>query len=98
MSIIIKGMKMPQKEGDYDARLHVNRDGTALFYLYKGCGVHVAKEIPPHEIPVSCDSGIDGELQQYCNILNAISEHERKLEAIIARFSPFNRNIEEEKE
>lgn len=48
MSIIIKGMKMPKKEGDYDARLHVNRDGTALFYLYKECGAHPAKELPPH--------------------------------------------------
>lgn len=48
MSIIIKGMKMPKKEGDYDARLHVNRDGTALFYLYKECGAHPAKELHPH--------------------------------------------------
>ena len=43
------------------------------------------------------DYGIDGELQ-YCNILNAISEHKWKLEAIIARFSPFNRNIVEDEE
>lgn len=48
MTILIKGMKMPQKEGDYDARLHVNRDGTALFYLYKECGGYAAKELPPH--------------------------------------------------
>ena len=49
MSIIIKGMKMPQKEGDYDARMHVNRDGTALFYLYKECGGYVAKEVSDEE-------------------------------------------------
>ena len=48
MSIIIKGMEMPQKEGDYDARLHVNREGTALFYLYKEYGAYSAKELPPH--------------------------------------------------
>lgn len=48
-------------------------------------------------LPQTAHNGIDGELQ-YCNILNAIYEHEWKLEAIIARFSPFNRNIEEEEE
>lgn len=48
MSILIKGMKMPEPGKSYDARLTVNRDGTALFYLYSEYGVHPAKEIPPH--------------------------------------------------
>ena len=47
MSILIKGVKMP-KEGNYEARLNVNRDGTALLFLYGECGGHEAKEIPPH--------------------------------------------------
>lgn len=56
MSIIIKGMKMPQKEGDYNALLHVNRDGTALFSLYKERGVYAAKELPPHGRLIDADA------------------------------------------
>lgn len=54
MSIIIKGVKMP-KEGNYEARLNVNRDGTALLFLYGECGGHEAKEIPPHGRLIDAD-------------------------------------------
>ena len=55
MSIIIEGIKMP-KEGNYEARLNVNRDGTALLFLYGECGGHAAKEIPPHGRLIDADA------------------------------------------
>lgn len=55
MSLIIKGVKMP-KEGNYEARLNVTRDGTALLFLYGECGGHAAKELPPHGRLIDADA------------------------------------------
>ena len=55
VSILIKGVKMP-KEGNYEARLNVNRDGTALLFLHGECGGREAKEIPPHGRLIDADA------------------------------------------